>query len=196
MKDESDSKAPVMGGREAEILDFIGSEQLEAFTFDGLRRGLSIHPETLSRALDRLEEGGVVRKTSEGYAVMEERGGVVRAAHEGETVQLLQTLLPAGFKPESLLPRLNGSWFGSLRWLGLSRTRDELALNWITESGGVMVKARFLAGTLMVEARLRGSSGLDEAVRASYELVGHLSRLFVKPGRRVFAFEISPGLAS
>ena len=55
--------------RDTDVLSFIDEENLTVFTFDGLKRRLGLHPETLSRILSRLEQEGMVKKTPEGYRV-------------------------------------------------------------------------------------------------------------------------------
>ena len=52
-----------------EVMQFIAEEGLLGFTFEGLKRRLGTHPETLSRILDRLEEQQVLEKTERGYQV-------------------------------------------------------------------------------------------------------------------------------
>jgi DNA-binding IclR family transcriptional regulator len=48
--------------RDTDVLSLIDEEGLTLFTFDGLKRRLGLHPETLSRILSRLEEEGIVKK--------------------------------------------------------------------------------------------------------------------------------------
>jgi DNA-binding MarR family transcriptional regulator len=50
--------------RDIDVLSFIDEENLSRFTFDGLKRRMGLHPETLSRILGRLEEEGLVKKPS------------------------------------------------------------------------------------------------------------------------------------
>ena len=40
--------------RDADVLSLIDEEDLTVFTFDGLKRRLGLHPETLSRILSKM----------------------------------------------------------------------------------------------------------------------------------------------
>ena len=42
--------------RDTDVLSLIDEEDLTMFTFDGLKRRLGLHPETLSRILSLLEQ--------------------------------------------------------------------------------------------------------------------------------------------
>ena len=80
-----------------EVLRFIGEEALLGFTFEGLKRRLGAHSETLSRILDRLEEQSILEKTEHGYQVTE-RGREVTSLRQLSASEprltLLRTLLP------------------------------------------------------------------------------------------------------
>ena len=92
--------------RDAEVLRFLGEEDLLGFTFEGLRRRLGTHSETLSRILHRLEDQMILEKTSEGYHVThkgKEMIGVKPLASSPRLpsptqhrVAILRTLLPYG----------------------------------------------------------------------------------------------------
>jgi len=53
--------------REREVLKLLSSEQNALFSFQGLRRRLGLHQETLTRTLKRLEEAHVIERSPEGY---------------------------------------------------------------------------------------------------------------------------------
>src|SRR6202161_398963 len=92
--------------RDAEVLRFLGEEDLLGFTFEGLRRRLGTHSETLSRILHRLEDQMILEKTPDGYHVThigKEMIGVKPLASSARPqsatqhrVAILRTLLPYG----------------------------------------------------------------------------------------------------
>ncbi len=123
--------------RDSSVMRVIGEEDLHGFTFEGLKRKLGIHSETLSRILARLEDQDFLAKTENGYVVTD-RGryltGTSRTGHQTSGIVLLSTLLPA-YQNGRVVSGLMGRWFGPLRWLGYSKEEDGMTLKWITEGG-------------------------------------------------------------
>ena len=105
------------------VLHVLEEENLTSFTFGGLKRRLGVHPESLSRALYRLEDQGIVEKGLGGYEVTPKAKEFLRF-HSLDTeeprVQLLRTLLPPDAPAHQIISDLQGRWFGMLRWLGCS----------------------------------------------------------------------------
>ncbi len=168
-------------GRDGAVLNFIEEEELTGFTFDGLRRRIGAHPETLSRILDRLQEQGIVENASDGYRVTDKAKSVMAIHPLGalsSRVPLLSTLLPYDIGVEEIISELKGRWFGRLRWVGYSETEEGTTLKWVTENGDVQIDAKFSNGELNVEAETGEGRTLNDAVRAAHELVGHISRIY------------------
>ena len=169
--------------RDSNILRAIQEEGLTVFTFDGLRRLLGLHQETLSRVLYRLEDEGLVEKVAEGYRVTS--GGnelIARPLGSGLTrVPLVQSLLPEDVDNDRIVSGLKGRWFGSLRWLGYSQSEEGMVLKWITEEDGIQVDAKFVDGFLTIEARVGEGKEVSRAVKASHQLLGYISRLYNRP---------------
>jgi len=167
--------------RDGAVLNFIEEEELTGFTFDGLRRKMGAHPETLSRILGRLQEDGIVEAATDGYRVTEKARGVI-AMHPLGTVPsrvpLLSTLLPYDAGVREIVSELKGRWFGTLRWIGYSENEEGTTLKWVTENGSVQIDARFSDGELHVEAKTAAGNTLNDAVRAAHELIGHISRIY------------------
>lgn len=166
--------------RDVDVLAFIGEEGFRFFTFEGLKRRLGLHPETLSRVLGRLEEEGLIKKSSQGYTVTKEIVKHLRQPHGQDRiprVMLLQTFLPTDLPVEELVSNLRGRWFGLLRWLGLAKIEEGVVLKWVTEDGDVQVDAKITLNTLTIEAKFLHGYNRDLALKAAYQLMTHISKL-------------------
>ena len=174
-----------LGERDNDVLALLREEDLVTFSFDGLKRRLGLHPETLSRILFRLEQEGIVEKKPEGYSVTSRISEFLRTpAYDGESrVPLLQTFLPSDVSVPQLVSDLRGRWFGFLRWLGLSDNGGNVTLKWITEDGGIQVDANISENALTIEARFLQDKNMNMALKSSYQLLTHISRL-CSPSRR------------
>jgi DNA-binding transcriptional ArsR family regulator len=170
----------VLSERDANVLSLIDEEGLTTFTFDGLKRRLGLHPETLSRILSRLEEEGIVKKTCEGYTVTPKliRLKLHPSRQETQNVSLLQTYLPSNMLTQQLISTLNGKWFGILRWLGISENNEGVTLKWITEDGGIQIAANISGNALNIDAKFLRDNNLDLALKAAYQLMAHIGKLY------------------
>jgi hypothetical protein len=176
-------RAPTFSERDAEVLRFLGQEDLLGFSFEGLRRRLGTHSETLSRILHRLEDQMILERTPHGYQVThkgKEMIGVKPLASQAPAqhrVSILRTLLPYGGAYSEVVSGLKGRWFGPLRWLGYSEDERGTTMKWVTGDGAVQIDAIFSDGELAIEGNVREGKDLTDAIKASYQLVGHLSRV-------------------
>jgi hypothetical protein len=171
---------PSLGDRDSDILAFLSEEDFTFFTFEGLKRRLGLHPETLSRILNRLEQEGIVKKTSEGYAVTQETAKHLKLHQtntEESSVTLLQTYLPSDIPVQQLVSNLRGKWFGLLRWLGLSETNESITLKWITEDGDIQIDAKITETQLNIEAKFLQHTNLNRALKAAYQLMAYIGKL-------------------
>lgn len=185
-----------LSDRDAEVVQTIEQEGLSAFTFDGLRRITGAHPETLSRTLERLEEHGMIMRTTDGYSMTEKakETAVLRPVYSiGKRVPLLHTYLPLGVSARALVNALRGRWFDRMRWVGLAESEEGLVLKWVSDDGGVIINAKFSEGQLDIEARVKKDADLAGAVRAAHQLMGRISRMYAssRPGTRHSMMQIS-----
>src|SRR5213080_4369288 len=166
--------------RDSSILHAIQEEGLTVFAFDGLKRLLGVHQEMLSRVLDRLEDEGLLEKVSEGYRLTER--GNHQVAHPLSSTQpripIVQSLLPHDVDVQRIIAGLKGRWFGSLRWLGYSQTDEGLVLKWITEEDSIQIDVKFTENYLSIDAKVGEEKDVSQAVKASHQLMGHISRLY------------------
>jgi hypothetical protein len=169
-----------VGDRDSDILAFLSQEDFTFFTFEGLKRRLGLHPETLSRILNRLEQEGIVKKTNEGYTVTREIAKHLKL-HQTNTnesrISLLQTFLPSDISVQQLISGLRGKWFGLLRWLGLSETNEDVTLKWITEDGDIQIDAKITETQLTIEAKFLHHTNLNRALKAAYQLMAYIGKL-------------------
>lgn len=168
------------------VLELLSIEGLTRFTFDGLKRRLGVHPETLSRVLSRLEDQGVIEKQNDGYKVVPKARDAFNSqpmSSKETGVPLLQTLLPPNIAVKEILNDLKGKWFGTLRWLGYAEGHEAITLKWITEDGGIQVDAAFSESSLSIEAKMLSEGNLSEALIASYQLIAYISKIYERSGR-------------
>lgn len=166
--------------RDVDVLEFLAEEGFRFFTFEGLKRRLGLHPETLSRILNRLEAEGIIKKSSEGYTVTKDIAQHLKQTDlnsDMSRVTLLQTFLPSDVSVEQLISNLRGRWFGLLRWLGLSETSDGVTLKWVTDGGDVQVDARIALNTLSIDAKYLNGYNQNLALKAAYQLMSYIAKL-------------------
>ena len=171
--------------RDSNILQAIQEEGLTVFAFDGLKRLLGVHQEMLSRVLDRLEDEGLLEKVSEGYRLTT-RGSqpIARPLNSIQPrIPIVQSLLPHDVDVQRIIAGLKGRWFGSLRWLGYSQNEEGLVLKWITEEDSIQIDAKFTENYLSIDAKVGEEKDVSQAVKASHQLMGHISQLYGGPRR-------------
>jgi hypothetical protein len=167
--------------KDTDVLSLIEKEDLSIFTFDGLKRRTGLHPEMLSRILVRLEDEGIIKKSSEGYRVTPKITKLklkeTRSDAE-QTSTLLQTYLPSDLMTQTLIADLKGRWFGLLRWLGMSESKDGVTLKWVTDDGGIQIAADIQGTALNIEAKFLSNNNLNLALKAAYQLMTNISKQY------------------
>jgi DNA-binding transcriptional ArsR family regulator len=138
--------------------------------FSGLRRALGAHPESLSRALRRLEREGLVDRSIEGYRSVRPpppRDGPPLELHSVATVEV-----PTGLDTRAVLDRLRGRWFGSLRWMGVVDGADGRMLSWARRdgTGSVLLGSRGNAVEVFASSETELTDPA-ESEEAAYELL-------------------------
>ena len=156
-------------------------------SFQGIRRRLGLHQETLSRALHRLERDGFIVKSEKEYT-LSRKGEEAVSRHaaqadrrESYSIPILRTILPVDVTATALLSSLSHRWFGNMRWYGSSQSADETTLTWITPDGKMKLNARISDGYLSIESEAISAQGQSEAVKAAYEIFHHVSKALRQP---------------
>lgn len=165
--------------REREVLKFLSSEQNAYFSFQGLRRRLGFHQETLTRTLKRLEEARAIERSPQGYKL---KGNRASYSFNVRTNQLppkpiIDAHLPSQVDVTVLFQKLRGRWFSSLRWLGYSHDGEQLAMSWISEDGQMQLQARIGGGKIIIAADSLANNEESRHIAAAYQLFDHISKI-------------------
>ena len=141
--------------------------------FSGLRRVLGAHPESLSRALRRLEREGLVERIDGGYRALRPDPRP-SDTFGSELRRVAHVDLPFGTTPEALVGRLAGRWFGSLRWVGVVERADGRLFAWARRDGAGHVLLAVDARSLSVyRPRQDVLDDPSESEEMAYELLVH-----------------------
>jgi hypothetical protein len=126
---------------EDRVVELLRERPKSALAFNGLRRSLGAHPESLTRALRRLERYGLVVHEAGGYrwagAGVEDPVGPEPAdpAAVPPWHPVAEVELAPGIAPRQVLGLLAGRWAGALRWVGVYDRPDEPLLVWSAADG-------------------------------------------------------------
>lgn len=168
------------------ILSAMGDdEETKEISFQGMKRKLGLHQETLSRALHRLQRDGYVERLEHAYKISQK--GMSTISHvrprthvveskDPYSVTLLSAKLPSEFNVDYLVNMLSYKWFGNLRWLGSTQSSNSATLSWITSDTSLKISLRIKDDTLTIETYPRDSSSISVATRSAFELFDNVSR--------------------
>jgi DNA-binding Lrp family transcriptional regulator len=172
--DESD-----LDDREREVLKLLSREQNTCFSFQGLKRRLGLHQETLTRTLKRLEEAHAIERSSEGYKLRNLNNTFSFDVQTNETYAkpLIDAYLPADVDVTVLFQRLRGHWFSNFRWLGYSQDGTQLSMTWISEDGQMQVQARIGGGKITIAADSLSRNEEPRRIAAAYQLFDHVTKV-------------------
>jgi hypothetical protein len=164
---------------ELEVLKLFSTDQNARYSFQGLRRRLGIHQETLTRTLKRLEEAHAIEHSSDGYSL---RGSGNTFSFTVPTGQpnpkpIIEAYLPSQVDVTVLFQKLRGKWFSTFRWLGYSADGSVLSMSWISEDGRTQIQARISSGKIMIGAGTYGNYNQSEHVAAAYQLFDHITKI-------------------
>lgn len=172
-----DERLPDLRELDFEVLRLLGSEE-GTVAFQGLRRRMHIHQEKLSRSLQRLEEDGLVLRTPRGYAITP-RGSLLAqrwlCPMSMPSTVILQSFVPGDVSPSAIASRLEGRWFGSLRWISIREGPDGATLRWMTGESGVDVTLKVKWGQVTLETNATEPSAMIEAFVGAQRIFGQLA---------------------
>jgi hypothetical protein len=163
---------------------------------------LNLHQQSLSRALSRLEDLGLIEKSSLGYKLSKNGESImtlstksnsekrVEALEEGEEkeeevekkkngyVQLLQTYVPIDIKSDEIVHALIGKWFNNLRWIGMIESETgEYMLQWINDNNTFQIILRVISKYLIIETNANSDKEKVEAMIGSYRIFEQITKI-------------------
>lgn len=167
-----ESEEPLQPRLDDRVLEVL-QESSGRIAFNGLRRALRVHPESLTRALRRLERDGTIRRAQGSYElaapVLRDR----EPAPPTEVRTIASVELPPGASGEEIFGRLSGRWFGPLRWVGVFDHPGDPWLVWSVEGSPAHVMLSTRAGRLRVLAEGAKTDPEGRVDDAAYELLAH-----------------------
>lgn len=181
--DESWTNISELEERDVAVIQVIHTEDLTYFTFEGLKRILKIHSETLSRILTRLTEDEVLKKTDNGYSLTAIGKQLTKQQTQTATkarVPVLQSFIPPEIPVDKIASDLKGKWFGSLRWLGYAVSEENVELKWITTNGEIIVSAVLSSEILQIYSKAVTENDFSSTLSVAYQLMGYITKLISK----------------
>jgi DNA-binding transcriptional ArsR family regulator len=151
------------------------------YSFKGLMRKLNLHQQSLSRALHRLEEMGLVEKSQAGYRLSKASESSVskidlRRPKGREYMQLLQTFIPLNVRAAEVVRQLVGRWFKNLRWLGMIESGTGYTLQWSSDDGSFQINLRLIADYIVIETNASTEREKVEAMVGSYTIYEQITK--------------------
>jgi DNA-binding MarR family transcriptional regulator len=186
---------------DTKILSFLNQEHGANYSFKGLLRKLNLHQQSLTRALSRLEDLGLIEKSSLGYKLSkngesimtlsttksnsEKRVGALEEGEEEEVekkkngyVQLLQTYVPIDIKSDEIVHALIGKWFNNLRWIGMIESETgEYMLQWMNDNNTFQIILRIISKFLIIETNANSDKEKVEAMIGSYRIFEQITKI-------------------
>lgn len=173
-----DEVAENLHGNDSKVLELL-NEEGSNYSFKGIMRRLGIHQQSLTRALHRLEEMGLVEKTDVGYRLRAGETAAVARPHVAkgrEYMQLLQTVIPVEVRPKEIVRALVGKWFKNLRWAGLIESGTGFTLQWSSEDGSFQINLRMVSDYVVIETDASTQREKLQAMAGSYAIYEQITK--------------------
>jgi DNA-binding Lrp family transcriptional regulator len=144
------------------------------YTFRGIMRKIGMHQETLSRSLRRLVELGLIDKSDLGYRISPKTQNLPKKKTHNFTPILMSYLPPSlGGK---MIDKIAGSWFGGLRWVGISNDEGQQTLQWL--NGLFYVNLKVLPNHIIIETNANNEKDKVDAMNAAFRIIQKITELY------------------
>jgi MarR family len=161
------------------ILSLLNQETGTYYSFKGLMRKLNLHQQSLTRALGRLEQLGLVKRSEHGYKLndVEQKSGTAVCRKPNAYRHLLQAYIPPGIEAKEIVRKLSGRWFSKIRWIGLIESETSYMLQWINEDNSFQINVRIIWDHIIIETNAVSDKDKIEAVVASFKFFDQIVKL-------------------
>lgn len=179
---ENDKKVLSLLNQDSDVND-------NQYTFNGLVRKLKIHQQSLTRSLHRLETAGLVKKTDYGYKLTKNLDSVLvkksridlenlskSISHNNQFEQILQLYIPNDIPVESVINKLLGKWFGTLRWIGIVEGDGGYVLQWAS-SDKYHVNLKLVSRYAVVESDALDAKLKSESIIHAHRILEQITKL-------------------
>ena len=151
------------------------------YSFKGLMRKLNLHQQSLSRALRRLEEMGLVEKSPVGYRLSKDGGFAItrvglHSPKRREYMQLLQSYIPLNVRAVEIMRQLVGRWFKNLRWIGMIESGTGYTLQWSSDDGSFQINLRMISDYIVIETNASTEKEKMDAMVGSYAIYEQITK--------------------
>lgn len=157
------------------------------YSFTGLMRKLNLHQQSLVRALNRLQDLGLIDRSNKGYTLSKNgiltlsknsvMGSIDKTIRGKEYILLLQTYIPIKIRTKEIIHSLMGKWFNNLRWAGLIENEMEHLLQWISDDNSFQINLRIISGCIVIETNATSDKEKIEAMIGSYRIFEQIMRI-------------------
>ena len=165
---------------DSKILSLLNQEAGTYYSFKGLMRKLNLHQQSLARALGRLEQLGLVKRSEHGYKlndIEQKKSGTAMCRKPSAYRHLLQAYIPPGIEAKEIVRKLSGRWFSRIRWIGLIESETNYMLQWINEDNSFQINVRIIWDHIIIEANAVSDKDKIEAVVASFKIFDQIVKL-------------------
>jgi hypothetical protein len=167
--------------RERRVLAHLPVDGAGRTGFEGLRRRLDLHPQSLTRVVDRLAHRDLVASDDDGY-YRPLQGREALASDPPAVPGCPRTPVAAGTLPPTVEPdhvrdSLSGRWFDGLRWYGWRNRSDGSDLLWLTEGDHALVLLRLTRHRYVVAGEPRDPTSSAHPSVAAAPLVAALGEV-------------------
>jgi DNA-binding Lrp family transcriptional regulator len=157
------------------------------YSFTGLMRKLNLHQQSLVRALNRLQDLGLIDRSNKGYTLSKNgiltlsknnvMGSIDKTIRGKEYILLLQTYIPIKIRTKEIIHSLMGKWFNNLRWAGLIENEMEYLLQWISDDNSFQINLRIISGCIVIETNATSDKEKIESMIGSYRIFEQIMRI-------------------